>query len=389
MPEEETTGEERTISIQIPEGAEAGDELSFLVAGGQELTIPVPMHSKPGDVLQLQIQEVDTGTNTSRRTGDTTDNNNMDTEEEEEDSSILLMTGQELRLAPHPSATTTAASRTDGTFRCVWPASKFVIDYLNDTSASIGFHHLIRNEAPIRCVLELGAGQGMFGMAFAAIVASAAAPSPSPSNSTCPILQVTLTDMDEAVDSLRRNVQVNQHFFPENRVQFSTVPLTWHSTPVAATGCSLDFLLGSDLLYNIDHIPDLAATVRRLLSPSTKVLLSVRWRKPAEERSFFVSLSDVLEWEVLHGACRLDYRRYGNPACDESNHFFEQTMISCNNGQLLPLSMIDEVATSQMTAVEFEAFEALQTQVYLGRVVEKSATLSSGGGQDTKRQKTT
>ncbi|KAG7349387.1 lysine methyltransferase [Nitzschia inconspicua] len=348
--------QEETISIQIPEGAEAGDELSFQIQG-QELTIPIPLHSQPGDVLQIKLGG----------RGD-------ESMETEEDTSIQLMTGNQLRLSSSldDSEALLQPSIADGTYQCLWPASKFVIDYMNTSST---FHHLIRHAAPIRSVLELGAGQGMFGMAFADIVSSL--------SSSSNVVQVTLSDVEDAMDPLRRNVQINQHLY-EGRVHFSIIPLTWHSIPIPNAGCSLDYILGSDLLYNIDNIPDLAATIRRLMSKTTKVLLSVRWRKPVEERSFFVALSDILEWEVLHGTCPLDHTMYGNPACNESNTFFQQTMVGCN-GQTLPLSMIDEAGTSQMTAVEFEEYEALQTQVYLGRV--KDVT-KSGDCHDQKRLKT-
>lgn len=341
--------QEETISIQIPEGAEAGDELSFFV-GGQELSIPVPAHSQPGDVLQIKL-----GASKKVTDGDVA----MEGEEANE-TIISMMTGHQLCLAGNESSKSKQQPLTgtaDGTFRCLWPASKFVINYMNTSSE---FHRMIQDGAPIRSVLELGAGAGMFGMAFADIVSYLS------SNNTS--MQVALTDMEEAIDPLRQNVVANCSIF-HGRVQFSTIPLTWHSVPMSATSCSIDYILGSDLLYNCKSISDLAATIRRLLSKTSKVLFSVRWRKPIEERAFFVALSDILEWSVVHGTCPLDYRNYGNPACDESNKYFQQTMVCCN-GKAVPLSMIDEAATNQMTEVEFVEYEALQTQVYFGQVID-------------------
>jgi predicted nicotinamide N-methyase len=368
--------EEETISIQIPEGAEADDELSFQV-GGQVLTIPVPLHSQPGDVLQIKL-----GGGVTKESLDIPRDDDMDVEND--DITVHLMTGNQLRIAAAADSPTSASGPSssssfsiitaDGTFRCLWPASKFAIEFMNTSSE---FRHLIQNGAPIRSVLELGAGQGLFGMAFADIVWFH-----SKSDGD---MQVTLTDMEDAMGPLRDNVKHNKAVFQGRSIQFSTLPLTWHSAPTTSGGCSLDYILGSDLLYNIHNIPNLVSTIRRLISKTTKVLLSVRWRKPVEERSFFVALSDVLEWEMLHGACHLGYLWYGNPASDDSNKFFQQSMVGCN-GQMLPLCRIDEAATAQMTTAEFESFEALQTQMYLGRVIESSTGGSTG--HDSKRLKT-
>ncbi len=45
----------KTIKVEVPEGAEAGDSLTFS-AEGKEIEFPIPDGSKPGDVLQIQIQ---------------------------------------------------------------------------------------------------------------------------------------------------------------------------------------------------------------------------------------------------------------------------------------------------------------------------------------------
>jgi len=50
------------------------------------------------------------------------------------------------------------------------------------------------------------------------------------------------------------------------RINISSIPLKWHSHPVLKTIGDIDFIVGSDLLYNIEAIPLLAATIRRLLS---------------------------------------------------------------------------------------------------------------------------
>jgi len=198
-------------------------------------------------------------------------------------------------------------------------------------------------------------------MAFADIVSSFASGADQ-------IMQVTLTDMEEAMDQIRGNIEKNRTIFEGKGVDFSVVPLTWHSAPISPTSCQLDFILGSDLLYNCANIPHLVATIRRLICESTIILLAVRWRKPAEERSFFLALSDIVEWKMIHGTCSLDFRTYGNPASQASNQYLSQTLVGCG-GRVIPLAMIDEIAISQMSNAEFDEYESLQTQVYWGQAI--------------------
>lgn len=80
-------------------------------------------------------------------------------------------------------------------------------------------------------------------------------------------------------------------------------------------------------------------------------------------------LSDIIDWKLVHGDCLLDYRFYGDGSF-ESNKFFSQSMVSIS-GKIVPLSSIDEQSCEQMDAKEFERFEELQTQVYIGLVREK------------------
>ncbi len=50
-------GGANVISIQIPEGAEPGDELIFQI-NDQELSIPVPVGCRKGDVLQIKYRQL-------------------------------------------------------------------------------------------------------------------------------------------------------------------------------------------------------------------------------------------------------------------------------------------------------------------------------------------
>jgi hypothetical protein len=139
----------------------------------------------------------------------------------------------------------------------------------------------------------------------------------------------------------------------------------WLTDPPPPTISPLHFLIGSDLLYNESTIPALIATTRRLLAASTRILLAVRWRKPELERSFFSQLDDLVDWSMVDGVCPLSWNEYGDPQCEASNRFFSQTMVGVE-GVPIPLAEIDEAAMGRMEGAEYEAFERMYIQIYLG-----------------------
>ena len=47
----------RVITIQVPENAEDGDTLTFIV-DGQEMEISLPLGSNPGDELEIQVDSL-------------------------------------------------------------------------------------------------------------------------------------------------------------------------------------------------------------------------------------------------------------------------------------------------------------------------------------------
>eukprot|EP00536_Pseudo-nitzschia_multiseries_P015663 jgi/Psemu1/327990/estExt_fgenesh1_pg.C_9270005 len=341
------------ISVQIPDGAEHGDSLSF-EANGQTFTIEIPPGSVAREILQIKLG------NSVNETGVEMEDANAGDEDKVHGGklTIELTTGSKISVLETTVSDVSDGIFSDGTHQLVWPASRFVVNYINTPE--------FRNEfqsAKINSVMELGAGHGLFGLAFTDMIASF--------NKTVGGVQLLLTDVEEALPQLEANIEMNREIFRE-RAEIKTLPLKWHSHSMPRTNTRIDFILGSDLLYNCSVIPSLVATIRRLLSKSTKVLISVRWRKPSEERSFFTMLSDIIEWKLVHGACWLDYRIYGNGSY-ESDKYFSQSMVGIQ-GRIVPLSSIDESLTEEMTTEEFEQFEELQTQVYLGEVVERART---------------
>jgi len=340
------------ISLQIPDGAEPGDSLSF-EANGQNFAIEVPIASIAGEILQIQFANYVGENDISIEDSDVAAEKNVD----DSKITIEMVTGSRISIIQDLQTETPSKTLSDGTYRMLWPASRFVVKFLNTPDFS---REILSSQ--VHSVMELGAGHGMLGMAFINIASSF--------NTTDKVVKLVLTDVEEALPQLDANIRMNRQVFGK-RVDVTTLPLKWHSQPIHQTSSNLDFILGSDLLYNCSVIPDLVATIRRLackLTP-TKILFSIRWRKPSEERSFFILLSDIIDWKLVHGNCSLDYRFYGNGSF-ESNKYFSQSMVSIK-GKIVPLSSIDEKSCEQMNANEFERFEELQTQIYLGEVREK------------------
>ncbi|VEU43689.1 unnamed protein product [Pseudo-nitzschia multistriata] len=342
------------ISVRIPDGAEHGDSLTF-EANGQNFTIEIPPGSVAGEILQIKLgkgaDEEDAemeGAGVEKKPSD-----------DGENITIEMVTGNKISVLQSADCNASDRTLSDGTYQLIWPASRFVVKYISTPE----FRSQIQN-SQIHSVIELGAGHGIFGFAFADIISNF--------SSTKKGIKLLLTDVEEALPQLEANVRFNRQVYQE-RVEISTLPLKWHIQPISGTNSNIDFILGSDLLYNCSVIPSLVATIRRLLCKSTRILISVRWRKPSEERVFFTMLSDIIEWKLVHGSCTLGYQIYGDGSY-ESDKYFSQTMVGIK-GNIVPLSYIDSTTTEQMSAEEFEQFEELQTQVYLGEAIESSRDL--------------
>jgi len=332
------------LSIQIPDGTEPGDLLSF-ESNGKKFTIEVPIASVAGEILQVKLasssfeNDEDSGVSKDIDTGKVT---------------IEMITGSKITIIQTLQNQNLDKNLSDGTYKLLWPASRFILKFMNTPD----FRHKILS-SNVHSIIELGAGNGMLGIAFADIASSY--------STTEKAMKLILTDVEEALPQLRANIRMNREVL-ERRADMIALPLKWHSLPIPHTTSDFDFILGSDLLYNCSAIPDLVATIRRLLCRSTKILISVRWRKPSEERIFFKVLSDIIDWKLVHGDCPLDHNSYGNGSF-ESNKYFSQSMVSIK-GKVVPLALMHENNCEKMNDVEFDQFEELQTQIYLGEVRE-------------------
>jgi hypothetical protein len=313
------------VSIQIPEEAEPGDTISFTV-NGSAFELQIPLGTRPGDVLQLQLAAAEDQ-------GDITDSSS---------ETLQLPDGRKLTLH---SQLPSGEGDHDGTHRLVWPAARFLIEH--------GFS-TVTGDSPPNKILELGAGLGVVGLAFAA-------------TSLQPVV-VTLTDVDAAMPLLIHNVQENSALLPQH-VEIQTKPLLW-STPEDSGTSNMehyDLILGSDLLYNVQSIEALVATVLRHLKLAGTIVLSVRWRKPDLERSFFQQTQGSIKWTLSADShCPLGWKEFGDPCSQASNLYLTQTMVSCGGTPTSLADITQEEAESIMTSHEYEAWERAFTQVYTG-----------------------
>jgi len=308
------------------------------------------MGSKPGDVLTIQVGGCD----------------GKENDEAEGTISITLASGKSIKLC-QSVRNKESLGRSDGTHQMIWPAGRAMADFMG-TSKFCDLFDNSRTDS----ILELGAGSGLVGLACASFLSQGG-----------PSAQIALSDVPSAQPVLLENIRRNESLLSSN-VQVSSTSLVWHSLPTKPT-YKVDWILASDVLYNLTCIPDLAATIMRLSSSTTKVLLAVRWRKPEQERSFFLRTSERFRWTVIHGACRLCWNDYGNPSCDGSNRFFSQTMVGVA-GVPTSIADIDEEAANRMSNEEFDFYETVQTQIYLGQSFDKESR-SILSEHETKRRK--
>lgn len=348
-----TNNQSRTISLQIPPGADPGDTLTFVVDGA-ELELTVPEGASVGQVLELQV-----GCGVQEE----------ETIEREKVTRIALHDNKLLELHHHlPAANNNNNNQddddddktADGTHAMAWPAGRELQKCLcsNDLLPS----DTLQNIRECESVLELGSGVGIVGLALAATTVN---------NNNKKKKEVVLSDVASAMPLLEYNVKRNQHLIPTS-VTVQTQVLQWElESSVGDHHKKYDLIVGSDLLYNAAMIAPLVSTLKR--HANKHILLAVRWRKPSLERKFFQDTSDYIDWKLVAPQDGLSWKTYGDPTNDASNQFFLQTMVAVQK-TLKPLADITEDDTTCMSREEHDAWERLQIQVYQGTVIKGDVT---------------
>ena len=381
------------IKLQIPSDAEEGDLLTCHY-NGNDFEIPVPAGSKAGDVLQIQLAE----DNDVMKSSTTTDQEECSTSGKEDVTGVVVEMvalhesvgvtlemynsipprGQDDDETGRKKEETWNPTNADGTNAMVWPAGR----YLAECISSPTLDDLV-NKSMV--VVELGSGLGVGGLAFAATVSRRLAKRKRDVKN----VKVILTDLPPALPLLRFNVEQNKHKMSSNSSSENIMiqPFEWKNSIPSflqekdAKG-GVDLVIASDLLYNtsLRTYKDLVSAIDSTLTGGSveesnkasggKIILSVRWRKPQEERIFFKLMEAKGYFFDLQKACQpvgsdLTWQEYGDPSCTKSNEFFTYTKVKIN-GELKALKDIDEQDMDNMDDQEFEAFESKFLQIYIG-----------------------
>lgn len=128
-------------------------------------------------------------------------------------------------------------------------------------------------------ILDLSAGTGYIGLSLAQLYQQQSIEPPN----------VTLTDLPEALQLIKQNQILNNI---QTTPYLNIEPLSWGNKREAEAilaNSKLDIVIASDVLYNVDHFPELLSTLQNLCSEHTCIYLCYKQRglTVQEERSFF------------------------------------------------------------------------------------------------------
>ncbi|KAI8365975.1 putative methyltransferase-domain-containing protein [Radiomyces spectabilis] len=125
-------------------------------------------------------------------------------------------------------------------------------------------------------VVDLSAGTGLLGLAMASFCRTQQRYVPC---------QVTITELDEALPLIQKNVSLH-HTLKEN---VSVKPLLWGNTEQAKACGKADIVLASDVLYEAEFFEDLVKSFVDLSTPHTRIFIGYKRRgfNAAEETRFW------------------------------------------------------------------------------------------------------
>lgn len=354
-----TASNNRIIQITVPENFEPGDSLSFQI-DGCNLDVIVPLHSKAGDILEIQIGDA---------------NQPLD-----QDQSVESMVDHDAGGGDHSSGTITKVkldsgeildiftsdeniedeSDVDGTCYVPWSAGIHLAQFLSSQAAT----NILQD---VHRVVELGSGLGIGGLGLCSSLSQIQLDHK---------VGIIFTDLPTALPLIHRNILVNKMRF-NGLIETHVEPLVWGLIEMTPRfELPVDLIIASDLLYNSTEsvYKNLADSICSLLQPShgskhtQRLILSVRWRKPDLERRFF----EIMEHRGIllqlvtsfRGGCNhLSWKDFGNVNCDQSNSYFRETMIRAQ-GSTVSLENVTEDHIQQMSDEEYTFFESKYIQIY-------------------------
>ena len=129
-------------------------------------------------------------------------------------------------------------------------------------------------------VLELGAGCGIVGIAFAHLVKS----------------DVILTDLEDAQEIMDKNIRCAS---PLAGSSLQTQKLDWAARLDDSLSGQFDLVLVSDCIYNPDSSVHLVETLRQLATRAPKVLVLVGFKRRHDADSVFFDRMNETQFQVV------------------------------------------------------------------------------------------
>lgn len=171
----------------------------------------------------------------------------------------------------------------------IWDCAIFLTRYLEDRARI--FPDFLRGKR----VVEMGSGTGLGAyLGCICLLIGSALTSPSATvGFACRVLgaNVVMTELDEVLQNLRANLKINHHINESNPDSMLATMLEWGKVPDAQTTLlrpPYEYIVASDIIYELVVIEDLVKSMVSLSSPGTTVFLAYRNRGLSEEREELV-----------------------------------------------------------------------------------------------------
>ncbi|KAL0084518.1 putative methyltransferase-domain-containing protein [Phycomyces blakesleeanus] len=152
-------------------------------------------------------------------------------------------------------------------------------------------------------IVDLSAGTGLLGLYLASLMTKE-------SDSQVKCGKITITELDEALALIDKNVDLNQYLVPDQpndissattTIRLATKPLLWGNLEQAAECGKADVILASDVLYESEFFEDLVKTFVDLSTSETRIYIGYKRRgfEAADERRFWALCGEHFDVSFL------------------------------------------------------------------------------------------
>ncbi|KAI9481392.1 MAG: putative methyltransferase-domain-containing protein [Benjaminiella poitrasii] len=147
-------------------------------------------------------------------------------------------------------------------------------------------------------IIDLSAGTGLLGFYLASLMASP--------ESTIQQGRITITELDEAVELINKNIMANKFLLSKEKTQkqaslLQTKSLLWGNTQDAESCGKAEMIIASDVLYEAQFFEDLVKTFVDLSTHQTRIYIGYKRRgfDEAEERRFWSLCGEHFDVKLL------------------------------------------------------------------------------------------